>query len=64
MIVGNPYSSKIDIEPIPITMELMVYPPGSCLGIKREGFEMISMFVTGCIFICLSVFIKKMTTTD
>jgi hypothetical protein len=64
MISAYPYSSKLDMEPIPIQMELKVYSPGLCPGIEREGYEMISMFVTGCVLIGLSVFIRKISTTD
>jgi hypothetical protein len=64
MISANPYSSRVDIDPIPIKMELMVNSPGMCLGINREGYEMIGMFVTGCVLIGLSVFIRKISTSD
>jgi hypothetical protein len=52
------------IEAIPIWLGIIVYQPGSRLGINYEGYEMISMFVTGFILVGISVFIKKMTTTD
>jgi hypothetical protein len=38
--------------------------PGNQAGHESEVYDMVSMFIAGCIFIGISIFIRKMAAMD
>jgi hypothetical protein len=46
------------------SISIFAYTPGYEAGHESEVYDMVSMFVAGCIFIGISIFIRKMATMD